>query len=83
MAIPVNVSAVRKRLNREHRSLKTWRAVAAVYAVNVRYVHDLAVDGVEPSNREVRYRLGLDRRPKPAWLGQAVKFLREREKRNV
>lgn len=68
------VSAVQKRLNREHHRLGTWRAVAELYSdenftVNVAYVHGLAVDGVEPSaakdeGQEVRYRLGLDRRPK-------------------
>lgn len=68
------VSAVQKRLNREHHRLGTWRAVAELYSdesftVNVAYVHSLAVDGVEPSaakdeGQEVRYRLGLDRRPK-------------------
>ena len=74
------VTAVRKRLNREHRALKSWRAVAEKYDVNVAYVYDLAVNGKEPSSKEVRYRLGLEQRPKPQWLKDAVRFLQERER---
>jgi hypothetical protein len=84
MIKPGKVSGVQKRLRREHRVLKTWRAVAEKYGVNVAYIYKLAVDGIEPSSKEVegqevRYRLGLDVRPKPEWLKVAVKFLRERE----
>lgn len=80
MAKSITVSSVRKRLNRDYRRAKTWRGVALIYQVNQRYVYDLAMHGIEPKNQEVRYRLGLDTRPKPAWLAVAVRFLREREK---
>jgi hypothetical protein len=84
MEKPGNVSRVQKRLRREHRALKVWRAVAEKYGVNVAYIFKLAVYGIEPSGREeegqeVRYRLGLDVRPKPEWLKMAVEFLREKE----
>ena len=83
MACMVKVSAIRKRLNRDRRREKTWRAVAALYAVNVRYVYELAVKGIEPSNQEIRYRLGLEQRPLPEWVKAAARFLREKERLHV
>lgn len=79
---------IQKRLNREHRSRKrptTWRGIAARLSaqanhnINVRYVYDLAIHGIEPSNNVIRAALGLRRLkpPRPPrvtapWLDQAV-----------
>lgn len=79
---------IQKRLNREHRSRKhptTWRGIAARLSaqanrsVNVRYVYDLAVHGIEPTNNAIRAALGLRRLklPRPpritaSWLDEAV-----------
>jgi len=69
MTKSISVSSVQKRLNRDYRRLKKvggWRAVADLYDVgNVAYVYNLAVKGQVPTNQEVRYKLGLDRRPRP------------------
>jgi hypothetical protein len=78
---------IRKHLIREHRSRKhptTWRAIAARlsaqanYNVNVSYVYNLAVHGVEPKNPTIRHALGLQRLkpPRPPrlaapWLDEA------------
>ena len=82
-------STIQKRLNREHRSRKhptTWRGIAVRYGVNVRYVYDLAVHGVEPKNPTVRRALGMPRlklpNPNnitPAWVIQAADYLQHLE----
>ena len=82
-------STIQKRLNREHRSRKhpaTWRVIAARYGVNVRYVYDLAVNGIEPKNPFVRRALGLPhlKLPNPnnitpAWVIQAADHLQHLE----
>jgi len=46
-----------KRLIRDHARLKSLRAIAAEKHVNVRYVHDLMVHGVVPSNPSIAARL--------------------------
>jgi hypothetical protein len=84
-----STSTIRKRLNREHRSRKspaTWRVIAARHGVNVRYVHDLAVNGIEPKNPAIRRALGLSRlhlpNPNnitPAWVIQAADYLQRLE----
>ena len=68
MAKPINVSGTQKRLLREHSTLGDWRAVAALYSddafqVNLRYVWEFAVKGIIPTSAEVRYRLGIEKRP--------------------
>jgi hypothetical protein len=80
---------IQKRLIKEYRSRKhptTWRAIAACYGVNVRYVYDLAVNGIEPKNYVVRRALGLSRlklpNPNnitPAWVIQAADYLQHLE----
>jgi hypothetical protein len=51
------------RLKKAHSRKKRggWRAVASDLDLNVRYVHELAVDGVVPSDPEKRHKLGLPR----------------------
>ena len=46
-----------KRLIRDHSRLKSLRAIAAEKHVNVRYVHDLMVHGIVPSNPSIATRL--------------------------
>jgi len=84
----IQTTSVQKKLLRDHRRFGTWRAVAAHYGVNVRYIHDLAVHGVDPVNPAVRAALGLHRlKPpilvdtRPPWLRQAVQILKDLEKR--
>jgi len=82
-------STIQKLLNREYRSRKhptTWRGIAARYGVNVRYVFDLAVNGIEPKNPFVRRALDLPRlklpNPNnitPAWVIQAADYLQHLE----
>ena len=37
----------------------SWRKVANRYGINVRYVYELGSRGIEPTNPEIRKRLGL------------------------
>ena len=83
-------SPAQKRLLREHRRLGAWRAVANHYRVNVRYVYDLAVHGVEPTNQAIRRALGLHRLkpPKPVsytepWVTEAVNNLQRLENQRI
>lgn len=70
----------RKAVQRAYRRLGTWRAVAQEFGdINVRYVYEFAEKGIEPINQEARYRLGLDVRPKPQWLAEAVRALAKME----
>ena len=81
MTNPTTTSGrARKGVQRAYRRLGTWRLVAQEFGnINVRYVYEFAVDGKEPVNQEARYQLGLEVRPKPQWLAEAVKFLSSRE----
>jgi len=54
-----DITKLKNRLLRDKRKLKTWRAVADKYQVNVKYVYDLAIHGKEPTNNDVRRALGL------------------------
>jgi len=88
-------STIQNLLNREHRSRKhpaTWRVIATRIStvtgieVNVRYVWDLAVNGIEPKNPIIRRALGLPRlklpNPNnitPAWVIQAADHLQHLE----
>ena len=78
----ITTSLAQKRLLREHHRLGAWRAVAKHYRVNVRYVYDLAVHGVEPKNQAIRRALGLHRLKPPKlenytepWVTEAVNNL--------
>lgn len=57
------IERAQNRLKKAHsRKVKGgWRAVALDLGLNVRYVYDLAVRGVVPSNPETRRKLGLPR----------------------
>jgi hypothetical protein len=84
-----STSSTQKRLNREHhkgkgRPAKTWRAIAAERGINVRWVYDFAVHGIEPKNPAVRRALGLPRLkpPKPVdytapWVTEAANNLQQ------
>jgi hypothetical protein len=52
----------RRRLISQYRHLKSWRKVADNFGVNHFYVHQYAVDGIEPANDEIAKRLGICRR---------------------
>ena len=75
-------SSKQKEFRRAHRRGKTYRAIAAEHGVNVFYVYDLAVNGIEPKNPVVRNAFGLHRLkpPKPesytpAWVVEATNNL--------
>ena len=71
--------ATRRRLICLHKKM-TWRAIAELYGVSShRWPLEWAEKGIMPSNLEACYRMGLKCQPKPAWLGYAVKFLRDQE----
>ena len=58
-----------KRLVRMGKKM-TDRQIGAMYGVNQKYICNLRLHDIEPTGRtekgqEVRYRMGLDRRPKP------------------
>jgi hypothetical protein len=72
--------ATQKRLLRMNKKGQSWRAIGEMYGVNQKYVYDWAVHGIVPTCPEVCYRMGLMRRPKPAWLKQAVEALQVRDR---
>jgi len=83
MGKTITITALQKRISRELRRVGSTYKLAAQYSdehfkMNHRYICDV-LHGREIKNQEVRYRLGLDQRPKPAWLGIAVSFLRRRD----
>ncbi|MBI5297966.1 MAG: hypothetical protein HY869_21020 [Chloroflexi bacterium] len=60
---PSNVPNKLVRAYREHGS---FHKLADALGLNVRYVHELLVKGIEPSNPETRVKLFLPRKPKAA-----------------
>jgi hypothetical protein len=79
MSKTITPSALQKRISRELRDAGSGRKLAARYKINQRYISD-ALHGLEIHNQEARYALGLDVRPKPAWLDPAVCLLRKAER---
>lgn len=72
-----------RRLWRMYRRLKTWRAVAGALGCNQKYVYDLAVNDVEPSNPIIRklFRLSVkvkDGHVLPDYVIRGADFLAER-----
>jgi hypothetical protein len=52
-------SLMRKRLLKRHARGQTWREIAGGIGLNVSYVYNFAVHGVEPPSPAVRVKLGL------------------------
>jgi hypothetical protein len=52
-------SAIRKRLLKRHARGATWREIAGDIGLNVSYIFNFAVHGVEPTEPAVRVKLGL------------------------
>lgn len=50
---------IRQRLLKRHERGETWREIAADIGLNVAYVYNFAVHGVEPTEPAVRVKLGL------------------------
>lgn len=53
--------APRRRLYRQYRKLGSFRAVATLHNVNVRYVYDYIRFGTIPKNKYARHALGIPR----------------------
>lgn len=43
----------------------SWRTIAAVYGVNVKYIHEMAKQGKKPTNPDVLAKMGLAKKKKP------------------
>ena len=88
----IGTSELQEKLNTAHSSGLTWREIAALYDLNVRYVYDLAMHNKEPKSPQVRRRFGLaaicqkchqhvprQHPTPPAWVTEAADWLAERD----
>jgi hypothetical protein len=59
IVIPSTLEKPRRRLIRAYHRLGNYQAVADLYGVNVKFIHEFLVKGIIPNSKRIRRVLGL------------------------